>query len=156
MNKLKNKRVVYLTIIFSGILVLYFLAQKYQDIRRDLLISTSGYPLTNGYRYVVFGSGDHRILGGHEAIKLGYYLNRIYFDDRYIVGEITERPTSREDSLAGKRHSYFIFDTVTGQYTSKLNKSDLEAELRRLEILANVQLSSREDRKWLKKQNRSY
>lgn len=149
----RNIKFVLFTFVTSIlILVAIFLFQVYREIEKKLLITNRGYPLTNGYSYSVLGTGRHRLLGNSRQIELGYHLNRLYFDDRYIVGEITEEPDNPEQLNQERRHSYFIFDTNTAHYTPNLNESEFETELRKLGIWEDVKLSSRDDRNWLKQQ----
>lgn len=150
------KRIVKFSSVTVAMLITILLFWLYRGIEREFLITSHGYPLTNGYRYLVLGSGHHKLLGGHRPIELGYHLNRLYFDNRYIAGEITEGPDHAEYADYNgevKRYSYFIFDTETGYYISDLSKSDFKVELEKLNIWEDVKLSSRSDSNWLKKQN---
>jgi hypothetical protein len=109
------------------------------------LIGGRGYPLINGYSYTVPESGHHLIEGNYRKIELGYHLNRIYINDRYIIGEITERPGK------ANQYSFFIFDTKTADYTSNLTQHDFDVEIGRRGI-EEVNLVGRDDKDWLKKQ----
>ncbi|MEM1293032.1 MAG: hypothetical protein AAGH67_16335 [Cyanobacteria bacterium P01_H01_bin.162] len=141
-----------------GIYACVFLFNACQTFRQTGLIITEGYPLTGGYSYVVFGagfkSGRHRLWRNRdstESIKLGYHLQSLYFDDRYIAGEVIEWP-HYQDRPYGNKHSYFILDTETGEYISGLTTAAFKAELVRQGLPENIQLSMRRDRNWLKKQ----
>lgn len=125
-----------------------------RKLNESFLVETRGYPLTNGYRYGVLESGRHQLLTESGAvIELGYHLNRLYFDDRYIVGEVTNRPEDSEQPSKNKSYSYFIFDTNSRYYISNLNQSEFRDELKSLGILDKVVLFSRGDSNWLRKQN---
>ncbi len=124
-----------------------------KDLQRLHLIATDSYPLVNGYGYGVIESGDHRLFRGESSIELGYHLQSLYFDDRFILGEVIEWP-HYQDRPYGSRHSYFIFDTETGKYTPGLTTPAFKAELEKLGIPQDIELSKRSDDNWLKQQKR--
>lgn len=136
-----------------AIAIVVYLFPACQKLNERFLIAGDGYPLTNGYRYGVLESGRHQLLTESGAeIELGYHLNRIYFDDRYIVGEVTNKPKDPEQPSQSKSYSYFVFDTEDHRYKSYLNESEFRDELRRLGILDKVVLFDRRDPNWLRKQ----
>lgn len=151
-------------IITLVILTSISLFQVYHDIRKEILIGTTGYPLTNGYGYLVVGSSEHWLLKRpidsdnaiqqSDYIDLGYHLNRLYFDCRYIAGEITQKPSSTEYedfSKDEKGYLYFIVDTEAHNYLLNLSESEFEVQLKRLGIHKSVELSGRDDLNWLEK-----
>lgn len=161
----KSKKFTFIEPVIALALISIFSLRTCRNIEKETLITTTGYPLTNGYGYLVVGPGEHLLLkrpiSSDEAISqvdyidLGYHLNRLYFDSRYIAGEITKQPNFTEHTdLPGKekRYSYFIVDTETHNYLLDLNESEFEVELKRLEIHESVELSSRDESNWLKKQ----
>ena len=113
------------------------------------------YPLPNGYEYIVPNSGNHMLVrnGGGHAL-LGYYLKRAYVDDRYVVGEVLERPSAEESNNAEQRSSFFIFDTASGQFIPDLNEADFKSKLRDIGIWQDVELVGRDSRHWLQPQER--
>lgn len=133
-------------IAFIGTEVFAFL----KGLQSVHLIATDSYPLVNGYGYGVIESGDHRLIG-RRSIELGYHLQSLYFDDRFIIGEVIEWPYY-QDRPYGNKHSYFIFDTETGKYLPGLTTPAFKAELEKLGISENIELSKRSDRNWLKQQ----
>ena len=116
---------------------------------------TRDYPLPNGYEYIVPNSGNHMLVkaGSSHSAPLGYYLNRAYVDDRYVVGEVLERPSVEESSQATESSSFFIFDTAYGQFTSELNAANFESKLREIGIWQDVELVGRDSRQWLQPQS---
>lgn len=137
--------------LIAAIVVMF---QTCSAIDEAFLIKGDGYPLINEYRYGVLNSGRHQLLRGDKiAVELGYHLNRIYFNDRYIVGEITEKRRSYERRSQHKRYTFFIFDTEMPEtYQSGLTDAEFKAELKELGIHNEVNLVDRDSKKWLQKQ----
>ena len=142
---------------FLVIFILFFLFRGFVKIRQTSLITTTGYPLINGYKYITYGSefkdGNHRLIRetGEELddIKLGSHLEHLYFDDRYILGEVIKWRNHFDDQ---REVSYFILDTVAERHISNMSKAEFETALKQLGIWNKVQLYSRDDANWLKQQ----
>lgn len=116
----------------------------------DGILSTEEYRLPNGYEYFVPQSGMHMIVKKGGGVNLGYYLNRAYVDDRYVVGEVILRPEASDRSDQEHEFSFFIFDTKSGRYSSDLTKSQFEEDLENLELWDEVELVGRDSEFWLK------
>lgn len=155
------KKIVKYLLITVTILIsttaLIFLLQVYLSIRQAVLIWGDGYPLTNGYKYAVYDRRRHQLAKTYTRWELGCHLNRLYFDDRYIVGEISIcEPPTPEVPNPKKQYTYFIFDTETTTFVRHLSESELETLLKRIGIWEDVKLVGRGSPKWLKKQKRRW
>ena len=125
------------------------------------------YPLPNGYEYTNY-NGMHFIeKEEHKALYLGSFLNRIYVDDKYVVGEVALKHGCSEDEtqsmacemsirhfpkgcseLEKEPYCYFVLDTENGDYTSKLNRQEFEIKLKEIGICQNVELVARREKNW--------
>jgi hypothetical protein len=111
--------------------------------------------LPNDYEYFVPQSGMHMIgKEGTQGIVLGYYLNRAYVNDRYVMGEVMLAPEDPDGlTQTTDEFTYFIFDTQSGKYLSDLTKSQFEEELKRLGLWNEVELIGRDNKSWLKNEH---
>lgn len=128
----------------------YYVSPVIKNARRAWLVSQEGYPLVGGYRYASFDG--YRLLEKNNRRPLdigGTHLNRFYFDDRFIVGEVIEKPKESDNY---RRYSYFILDTDSEDYQSNLSLAEFESVLNELNILETVHLVGRDSDLWLEQQ----
>lgn len=143
--------VLFLSLFLPTAFVFIFIFQTWQNVNEGFLIMAGdGYPLTNGYNFLVDARRDDYIVGNGGKIRLGVQVNRIYIDDRYIIGEVYDGP--REQADREEDYSFFVFDTQTTDYSSGMDESAFETKLKQLGIQKKVKLVDRDNRKWLRKQ----
>ena len=151
---IKHIRLRKLIVLSATSVLIWLTTTVIQNARYAWLISGKGYPLVNGYKYAAFDNRNLLERDGGLSIELGYFLNRIYIDDRFILGEVLKEPTGK---ISLPQYSYFILDTTSSvhrspKYQLNLSKEEFEVELRKIGIWEEVRLVDRNHRKWLKKQ----
>ena len=109
------------------------------------------YALPNGYTYIS-ETGQHEIKNENLSVSylLGTFLNRVYVDNRYVLGEVSGGGECLSLDGSQGRHCYFVFDTVNGEYISGLSLEEFEEELTRIEMSKDVELVSRREKDWWK------
>lgn len=116
--------------------------------------------LPNGYTYQVVN--DHHLYKGGwnsegRRIDSFEFGNRIYIDDRYVVGEVIPTGTGSKHIDSNEevsKYEYFILDTKAGKYAGKLNKAQWQRALQDVGIESEVKLEPRSA--WTDKMWRQY
>ena len=91
----------------------------------------------------MFGNDTH-------SFPVGYRLNRVYRDDRYIVGEVLDRPPSPQPPGYEDSFHFFIIDTLTNDYIAYETRQDLIVALDGTNIPPEFELIGRGDNGWVR------
>lgn len=149
--KLRKATFLLLTtpIVAASLVFWFFVQPALENGHRVFLVSQQGYSLTGGYRYASFDG--YRLLekDKRRPLDIGGHLNRLYFNDRYIVGEVNTKPSSRNGY---QQYLYFVLDTESEAYEAMLNEDEFERVIEELGLASTVNLVDRDSDLWFKKQ----
>lgn len=103
--------------------------------------------LPNGYTYQTVNM--HHIKkgkwggSGGPIIATFSFGNRIYINERYVVGEVRPPGVNLDDPNLEDKYEYFILDTEADTYSGEMSQSDWQEQLRKLDIADEVKLVPR-------------